>query len=201
MSLRVIYQEQEQTIKSMASNFTMKQIAGSLNINYKTIHAWFHRNKITPFNGNGGSHPEISVVIKNLPSPYVIPGLITNLLTLDQMAVLKEKKILPSLDLIKKTVCNYCAITEDEFHDKCRKRTFAWARQVFYYLSVNLTKNNYTHIGYYTNKDHTTVIYGVQVVKDIIKYDKDKEREVREIAGIIDNIMKDEKTKLIINNG
>lgn len=192
MSKRVIYLEQEQSIKSMAGNFTMKQISSELNINYKTVHAWFQRNDISPLNGYLKKPPEKEVGIKNYPSPYIIPGIISKLLTLEQIALMKQRKITPTLDLIKNRVCLYYVISEDEINGKIRKRTLSWPRQVFFYLSKNLTNYSDEIIGSHGSRDRTTVMYGVQVVKDIIKYEKNKEREVREIAGIIDNLMKDE---------
>jgi chromosomal replication initiator protein len=74
---------------------------------------------------------------------------------------------------------------------KSRVREYVWARQVYYWLSCKFTKQKLIFIGRLTSgRDHTTVIHGRELVSDIIKFDKNKEREVREIAGVIKNIGK-----------
>tara|TARA_R110000751_G_scaffold210087_2_gene313874 strand:- start:756 stop:1259 length:504 start_codon:yes stop_codon:yes gene_type:complete len=62
---------------------------------------------------------------------------------------------------------------------KTRKREYAEARALFYFLARKLTKTNYQKIGGFVNRDHTTVIHALkntihyveeQVLVDAVKH-------------------------------
>lgn len=71
-----------------------------------------------------------------------------------------------ALELIE-TICIYLKVDKDDLMSKLRKREVALARQTCMYFLQKETTLTLKQIGRIFNRDHSTVIYGVQVVKDI----------------------------------
>ena len=192
MSKRVIYLEQEREIKSMAGNLTMKEISDSLKINYKTLHGWCKRTKVYPKKGHVKTL-QLAKGVNNFPSAYAIPGIIREQLSIEEVKSLTKFKYKPTLDQIKCKVAEYYSITVDAIDCKSHKREYAWPRHVFFLFALNITGLSLKAIGLKTGqRDRTTVIHGVRVVTDVIDTDRDKAREVREIGGIIKNLISNE---------
>lgn len=70
------------------------------------------------------------------------------------------------------TVCDIFKVTEEEMKGKCRKRNLVEPRQIIMYMLYNKTARNLKSIGRLMNRDHATVIYANNTVKDLMDTDK-----------------------------
>ena len=99
---------------------------------------------------------------------------------------ISDKKI--SLDLITKVVCEYYNITKDDILSKRRTKNIAYPRQIFMYLSRELTDNSLPTIGeYYGGRDHSTVIHGYDKIKEDLKTNGGLQEEIDKITSNIKN--------------
>jgi chromosomal replication initiator protein len=77
-----------------------------------------------------------------------------------------------TIDNIKKLVAEHFEVPIDKLQAKSRKREVVMARQLSMYLAKNFTNQSLKNIGKnFGNRDHSTVIYSVQAVKDLIDTD------------------------------
>jgi chromosomal replication initiator protein len=77
-----------------------------------------------------------------------------------------------SVENIKKLVADHFKVPLDKLQGKTRKRSVVVARQLSMYLAKNFTTNSLKSIGKnFGNRDHSTVIYSVQAVKDMMDTD------------------------------
>ena len=74
---------------------------------------------------------------------------------------------------IQEVVCKYFNLDETLIQTLSRKREIVQARQITMFLSKKYTDSSFTHIGKVVgNKDHATVVYSVNFVKDQIAISK-----------------------------
>jgi chromosomal replication initiator protein len=84
-------------------------------------------------------------------------------------------------EIIVNVGCIYLNVTMEVMKGKCRKREVVLPRQVIMYFLAEYTDMTYLSIGKLFNKDHTTVIYSKDTIRNLITTDDDiKER----IAGL-----------------
>jgi chromosomal replication initiator protein len=77
-----------------------------------------------------------------------------------------------TIENIKKLVSDHFEVPIDKLQAKSRKREVVMARQLSMYLAKNYTNQSLKNIGKnFGNRDHSTVIYSVQAVKDLIDTD------------------------------
>ncbi|HMQ05686.1 MAG TPA: chromosomal replication initiator protein DnaA [Saprospiraceae bacterium] len=77
-----------------------------------------------------------------------------------------------TIENIKKLVADHFRLPLDKLHSKTRKREIVIARQLSMYLAKNYTNNSLKSIGKnFGNRDHSTVIYSLQAVKDMMDTD------------------------------
>ncbi|PLX40893.1 MAG: chromosomal replication initiator protein DnaA [Deltaproteobacteria bacterium] len=89
-----------------------------------------------------------------------------------------------SVDEITKAVSNYFKIKISDIKGKRRTRAIAWARQISMYLSRELTDSSYPEIGQRMGgKDHSTVMYACDKVKDLIEKDPDIAHQIEAIKS------------------
>ena len=88
-----------------------------------------------------------------------------------------------NLQLIKilNTVSNFYDIPTELIKSKTRKEQVVHARQVYMYLSKKYTKHSLSQISMVCNRDHSTVIHAIKVIKDQIYIDKEIMAEIEEI--------------------
>lgn len=86
------------------------------------------------------------------------------------------------------SICNYFAITEEQFFSKSRKRTFAQARQIAMYIMRHHGRVS-TLIGIkdffqFRNsiRNHATVIHAVRAIETELEYDEDLKEQIDEIC-------------------
>lgn len=89
-----------------------------------------------------------------------------------------------NFDMIVESTADYYNLNPDNIFSKCRQRDIAEARQVIMYLSSKLTKLSTPAIGFKLNRKHTTVLFGINAVKERIPFSKD-------LALAIETIEKD----------
>lgn len=79
---------------------------------------------------------------------------------------------------IIRVVCKHFNVTIAQLKQKNRKHGVVFARQVAYYLLSTVGKSTCTKIGEYFNRDHTTVLYGTQAVRNYIDTDPARKKEI-----------------------
>lgn len=81
-----------------------------------------------------------------------------------------DEEITYSYDIVKTAVCKYFHITEEELTGKSRRKEYVVPRQYCFYLCEKYVKKATSiAIGREFEKDHSTIIYGINKIKDEIK--------------------------------
>jgi chromosomal replication initiator protein len=87
------------------------------------------------------------------------------------------------IDYIAETVCEVMQIDLDLLKSKSRKREVVLSRQACMYLSKELTEMSLKEIGqYFGGKDHSTVIYSINTLKDLMDVDTAVKIKIEEIS-------------------
>ncbi len=77
-----------------------------------------------------------------------------------------------SIENIKKLVADHFSLPVEKLQGKTRKRDVVIARQLSMYLAKNYTTSSLKNIGQkFGNRDHSTVIYSLQAVRDMMDTD------------------------------
>lgn len=101
--------------------------------------------------------------------------------TINKIASSQRKRI--DIPYIQEVVCDYFGINREQLLSKSRKRDIALPRQLAMYFSKELTNHTYSKIGEEMGgKDHSTVMYACETIKDVAKIDKDVKKFVKEIS-------------------
>ncbi|MEL6539485.1 MAG: chromosomal replication initiator protein DnaA [Bacteroidota bacterium] len=78
-----------------------------------------------------------------------------------------------NLDYIQKAVASHYHVSLEQLKSKSRKRELVTARQVGMYLAKRHTNHSLKSIGqYFGGRDHSTVIYALQTVNDLLDIDQ-----------------------------
>ncbi len=94
-----------------------------------------------------------------------------------------------SIENIIYTVAQYYKISENSILSKKRTKEVAFARQVAMYLAKHLTNLTLETIGLnFGGKDHATVLYAYNSIKELIKRDSSINNQVLEIKEILENL-------------
>ncbi len=101
--------------------------------------------------------------------------------TINKIASTQKKVI--SIPYIQEVVCDYFGINREQLLSKSRKRDIALPRQLAMYFSKEFTKSTFTKIGEEMGgKDHSTVMYACETIKDVSKIDKEIKKYVKELT-------------------
>lgn len=93
-----------------------------------------------------------------------------------------------TIEGIKKTVCDYFNLAEEEIQTKSRKREIVQARQIAMFLAKRYTKNSLSMIGgAIGNRDHATVLHACKTVNDLIQTNKSFRAYVQDIEAKLKN--------------
>jgi chromosomal replication initiator protein len=77
-----------------------------------------------------------------------------------------------SVDNIKKLVADHFQLPVEKLHGNTRKRQIVIARQLSMYLAKSFTSSSLKSIGSnFGGKDHSTVIYSIKAVQDLMDTD------------------------------
>jgi chromosomal replication initiator protein len=99
----------------------------------------------------------------------------------------KEPKPKPTRDHkiedFEDMVSDYMGVRSDVIRSRSRKREVVIARQIAMYLSKEFTKCSLKTIGTYFGRDHTSVIYAIQTVKNLMDTDPHYRDMVQGLVG------------------
>lgn len=84
-------------------------------------------------------------------------------------------------DIVLKCVCEHFNVSIDDLKKISRKREVVYKRQMAMYFMVNYTTDTYLEIGQFFGKDHTTVIYGKDLVREQIELDDNVKNDIEAI--------------------
>ncbi|WKS94688.1 chromosomal replication initiator protein DnaA [Riemerella columbina] len=92
-----------------------------------------------------------------------------------------QKKVI-DIPHIQEVVCDYFGIKREQLLSKTRKREIALPRQLAMYFAKELTDATFSKIGKEMgNKDHSTVMYACDAVRDGAKVDKQMRKYIKEL--------------------
>ena len=101
--------------------------------------------------------------------------------TISKIAANQKKTI--NIPYIQDIVCEYFGIKKEQLLSKTRKREIALPRQLAMYFAKELTNATFTRIGEEMGgKDHSTVMYACETIKDVSKVDKQISKYVKELG-------------------
>ena len=90
---------------------------------------------------------------------------------------------------IQKTVSKYYGITVSDLISNSRKQHLVRARQMAIYLCHNLTTLSLSKIGQnFGNRDHSTVLYSCEKLKELMKTNEDIKNDFENIKIKITNL-------------
>lgn len=125
----------------------------------------------------------VKPTIQNHISPYVYPGLKEDY---------RRKAIMIHTHLLSGKMAYIAAMVSEELcvplldmQSISRKKELVNARQIAMYLMKQRRAGSLVSIGRYFNRDHSTVIYAVQTVNDLMDTEKAYKKKVKEIDGKI----------------
>ena len=101
-----------------------------------------------------------------------------------------EGNSLPTPNLIINQVCKFYSVDESVLRGTLKNKGTAEARQVAIYLIRKLTNLSTTDIGKELNKDHSTVIYSIKKVEDMLASgDESLKNHIRDITANINSCL------------
>ena len=96
--------------------------------------------------------------------------------------IVKDKTPEITVDHIQKIVCQHFHISPEILQSKTRKREVVQTRQLAMYLCKKYTNASLSTIGMQLGKkDHTTVLYAIKAVEDLIETDRNFRGQVEDI--------------------
>ena len=104
----------------------------------------------------------------------------------------EKKKIIKSklieAEIIIEKIRNYYKLTEKELMGRCKLKIYVKARFIAMYIIRASTNFTMVEIGEMFNRDHTTVVYAIQVVNDVLSlhYETDFSEDIKEIKKIFE---------------
>ncbi|WP_100065408.1 chromosomal replication initiator protein DnaA [Miniphocaeibacter massiliensis] len=102
--------------------------------------------------------------------------------------VIAENEMRPiTLDLIKEIIANSYDLTVEDLCSKNRSKQIAYPRQIAMYLSRQLTDLSLLKIAESFNRDHSTIMHGVEKINNDLKNDDNFKIEIDNIVKIIKN--------------
>lgn len=90
-----------------------------------------------------------------------------------------------TIENIISAVCNFYHMDAEGLKGKYRRRGNVHARYVIFYFIRKYTKMTFKEAGLIFNRDHTTVIHGLETLKDIMQTEPGVRAEVESIQAII----------------
>lgn len=127
-----------------------------------------------------------------LLSAYMMPGIPKS--SLDNVTPNRKAEI------IRQVVCEEFCITDVQFFSKGRYRPIVDARHIYFYFMRNLTGANLKDIGDPFHQDHTTVIHGINKVRDLIRSDIFFAESLNELYARVNSKIKEFKNATLADN-
>lgn len=103
-------------------------------------------------------------------------------------SIIREKVRKPvNLNQILKTVANYYSVRVTDIKGKRRTKDIVIPRQIAMYLMYDMTQTPYMSIGELMGgRDHTTVMYGVQKVEDVMMQEVKTRQDIVNIKRVLE---------------
>lgn len=95
-----------------------------------------------------------------------------------------------TIEAILNIVSDYCNITREEIMSTKNRKGSKYAcycRHLVMYLARVFTRHSLDEIGYFFDKDHTTIIHGSRNIANWMKTYEEVERDVTNLNNIIQN--------------
>lgn len=103
--------------------------------------------------------------------------------------LIKPKKRILEIDEIQRTVSKYYGITVSDLISDSRKQHLVAARQMAIFLCQRLTNLSLSKIGVnFGNRDHSTILYSSDKIKNMIKTNKDIKNDFENIEIKLTNL-------------
>ncbi len=97
--------------------------------------------------------------------------------------IASNKKKIINIPYIQEVVCDYFGIKREDLLSKTRRREIALPRQLAMYFAKEYTNSTFSKIGEEMGgKDHSTVMYACETIKDVSKIDKEIKKYVKELT-------------------
>lgn len=147
---------------------TLGYIAGQIDSNIRELEGAFNRVEFVT-KTSGVSSANIEMAEKALEGLKAKSAIATKIITTKD---------------IQSAVAKHYRITRDEIIGKKRLKQIAFPRQVAMYLTRELTDSSLPKIGAdFGGKDHTTVMYAYDKIKDMMKIDADLQKDIDTIKS------------------
>lgn len=92
----------------------------------------------------------------------------------------------PTIDQVKRAVMLVFGITKTDLESARRSRSIAYPRQIAMYLCRKKTTRSLPQIGrYFGNRDHTTVLYAVRKLEDLLSSDETLRNDIERVEQAI----------------
>jgi chromosomal replication initiator protein len=98
----------------------------------------------------------------------------------------KQEKVI-TMDTIFEAVKNHFKISVEDIKSKSRKKELILPRQVSMYLAKEILNIPLSNIGYYFDRDHSTVIYSVNAVNEALNNDKIVKDHLLKLRKVLSN--------------
>ena len=92
--------------------------------------------------------------------------------------IIQDKDVSLSTETILEAVSNHFNVKIDEIRSKKRNQPITNARQVYMYLTREILNESLLNIGKSIDRDHSTVIHGIEKIEEKIKKDKNFENSL-----------------------
>lgn len=86
-----------------------------------------------------------------------------------------------TIDLIVEKVCEKFDVTEDELKSSARSQRISYPRQIAVYLIRDLLSKSYKDIAKYFNKQHPTILFSYEKVKNELKKDNELKSQIKKL--------------------
>ena len=96
----------------------------------------------------------------------------------------KTNKENDQIDELKKVICSYFQISENDLVSSSRKPNVVYARNLCFYIIREEFKAQFKKIGeLFNKKDHTSVMYGVDKIKSSLETDSNTKKDLQYIKN------------------
>jgi|SRR6478752_2867138 len=88
-------------------------------------------------------------------------------------------------DKIINTVCDHFSMNEQQLKGSCRDKELVHARHLIFYFLRKYTSISLKRAGQLFNRDHTTVIHGLDKLSDLMDTEPEVKAEVEMLGSMI----------------
>jgi hypothetical protein len=103
----------------------------------------------------------------------------------DRLRTRRLKQMNSRQNIIQQVVCEYFALPFSALRMKIRYEEILYPRQVLQYFLMKKTGLSCTTVGRFFEQDHTTVLWGVKKINDLIETDPNVRGDIVEIEKIL----------------